>query len=366
MTETLRLIRGSADADWARWLHSVPHDFYHTAAYHRFSECSGEGEAWLAVYGSEEQYLAWPYLLRKAPVDPRGGDLYDITSVYGYPGPLVKQPSPDDLFLERAGEAIARFWITQKVVSVFSRFHPLVRNFRWPKGTLGTGPAGGVTHTGTTISIDLTASEEENWRGYQPSLRSRIRGGWNRGVTVTVDESWSHLGDFVKFYHAAMARNLASPYYFFPEGYFLRLREAIGSHAVLMVARLDAAVAAAGIFIEYRGIVQNHFCVNNPEFLDAAPSKVLLDDVRRWARSRGNSVFHLGGGRGGCQDSLFAFKAAFSTRRHPFHIGRWILNKPGYERLCSEHAGCNLLGSETDFFPAYRRRAPIERIAASA
>ena len=338
-----------------QWIDPLPHDFYHTAAYHRFSEQSGEGEAWLAVYGSQDQYLAWPYLLRSVPASTGiGRGLRDVTSVYGYAGPLLKRLVSDDSFLERAGQSIGELWRSQNVVTAFSRFHPLLEKHRWAQLRSATLDSACVREAGLTVSIDLTASDQDNWHGYQASLRNRIRRGRRLGLVSSLDESWSHLGDFVRFYHATMARNHATPYYFFTVEYFQRLRDALGSRAVLMLTRLGTTLAAAGIFVEYRGIVQNHFCVNNPECLSLAPSKVLLDDVRRWASARGNSVFHLGGGRSGSRDSLFAFKSAFSPRRHVFHTGQWILNCEAYQQLCGGRSDDCAVRRLTGFFPAYR------------
>jgi hypothetical protein len=334
--QRIELIPARAFEDWSRWLEPVAHDFYHTAAYHRFAEESGEGEAFLAVCGSPDRFVAWPYLLRPA------GRWRDVTSVYGYCGPLTHHCSTDLGFLRNAWECIHNVWRSQRVVSVFTRFHPLLENHLAAPASL----AGGAT-----VSIDLTAPESSNWHDYQASLRNRIHRGRRLGLVSEIDHSWSHLDDFARFYHAAMRRNSAAPYYFFSTDYFRRLRQALGHHIVLMLTRQGNAIAAAGLFIEYRGIVQNHFCVNNESYARLAPSKVLLDDVRCWARGRGNRVFHLGGGRGATADSLFAFKAAFSRRRHPFFTGRWVLDSGAYLSLCR---GLPSQAATQGFFPAYR------------
>ncbi len=351
MTEALHLIPASAETEWQRWLGLAPHDFYHTAKYHQFSEQAGEGQAWLAVYGSAERYLAWPYLLRQIP----GSCLRDITSVYGYSGPLSVGPPSDDCFFAKARWRLAELWRSQNAVSVFSRFHPLLENHCRLEGPLDSATYGGIKPSGTTVSIDLTVSDAANWREYQPSLRNRINRARRLGLVTSADPAWSHLDQFVLFYRATMVRNRALPFYFFPAEYFSRLRAAMAPYAWLMLTRLGDRIAAAGIFIEYAGIVQNHFCVNNPDCLHLAPSKVLLDDVRRWARQRGNRVFHLGGGRGGNCDSLFAFKAAFSRTRHGFYTGRWVLDRDAYYRLCRRQPL-----PPADFFPAYRAAAIAE------
>ena len=346
MPETLELIPAANDREWTRRLEPVPHDFYHTAAYHQLSEGEGEGEAFLAVYGSPGRYLAWPYLLR--PIGQVPGRR-DVTSVYGYAGPLSEGPA-DESFLARAHQALNALWRSQNAVSAFTRFHPLLENHHW-------GPAAGLAPGGETISLDLSLGESENWSCYQSSLRNRIHRARHLGLVTAPDPSWSRLEDFVAFYDAAMRRNRAAPYYFFPLDYFQRLRRALGDRIFLMLTRQGDRIAAASIVVEHRGLVQNHFCVNNEACLHLAPSKVLLDDVRRWAQARGNRVFHLGGGRGSAPDGLFAFKAAFSPRRHRFHTGRWVLDRRLYEELSADRP-------PGEYFPAYR--SPHDRHAAFA
>jgi lipid II:glycine glycyltransferase (peptidoglycan interpeptide bridge formation enzyme) len=116
-------------------------------------------------------------------------------------------------------------------------------------------------------------------------------------------------------------------------------------------------LAAAALVSEYRGIVQYIYGGVEEELYSLSPLKSLLDHVRRWSRSRGDSVLHLGGGRGAREDSLFYFKAGFSGRRHPFYTGRWILNQELYRRLSEERRtqGRELKKNlDGNFFPAYR------------
>lgn len=341
MSETIRLIPASRETEWDAWLAGA-YDVYHTASYHRFSEQQGEGEALLAVYGDRERWLAWPYLLR--PLDGAPGGLCDVTSVYGYAGPLAAGCSPGDGFLERARAAIFDLWRSERAVTGFTRFHPLLDNRLWASS--------GAVAEGETVSIDLGLGEAANWSGYQASLRNRINRGRRLGLATEVDESWCALDDFYRFYRTTMERNQAGNRYWFPLEYFQGLRLALGRRGSLLVTRLGADILAAGIFAECGGTVENLFSMNNPDWLEVAPTKVLLDDARRWARQRGNRVFHLGGGRGSRADSLFAFKAAFSPSRHRFYTGRWILDEAAYRRLCGPQA--TEFGG---FFPAYRAAA---------
>ena len=162
---------------WQEYLEEAPHDFYHNAAYHRFSEQNGAGLAFLAVYEEGERRLVWPYLLW--PIGGlKGEGLYDVTSVYGYAGPLSMLPQPDEAFLLRAFRGMAGLWRDQGVVSVFTRFHPLLENHRLSLG------ASGLLQQGETISIDLPQTAESIWENYRKSLRRDIRIAREGGLVV--------------------------------------------------------------------------------------------------------------------------------------------------------------------------------------
>jgi hypothetical protein len=294
----------------------------------------------------------WPYLLRSL-----GGNATDITSVYGYTGPLSWGPAADGPFLSAAWKEIVAAWGESNVVSVFTRFHPLLENARLGQllvdpsgGALGVG---GLVLGGETVSMDCKISDEAALAGYTKVLRQEVSAARRAGLRTIEDEDWRGLLDFIRLYAATMDRAGADESYFLDNSSVLRLRELLGGHLHLLVTRLDDIVAAAGLFTEYDGIVQAFFVGTEERLRSYSPLKVLLDDARRWAHLRGSSVLHLGGGRGGRDDTLFAFKRRFSPRRHQFATGRWILNIDMYQQLTEARAreGGKVTG---DFFPAYR------------
>jgi hypothetical protein len=354
---------------WQSRLETVPHDFYHTAAYHRLAEDCGGGDPLLAVYGSRDKFLAWPYVLRplnELP-DMEHVTCTDIASVYGYPGPVGRNCNGDATFLSRAWSALVELWRGQQAITVFTRFHPLLENHELliagrsvatpnPSSAGGSAEAG-LLSSGQTISIDLTLTDEESLRGYHKILRQEVASGRRRGLQTREDVRWESVDEFLAVYLETMVRNRAASHYFFDADYIHRLHAALTPYAHLFVTRLDQRLAAAAIVVEYRGIVQAHLAGSSDELKALSPLKVLLDDVRRWAQERGNRILHLGGGRGARDDSLLAFKARFSSRRHQFYVGRWILDPAVYAFLCAQRlqsaqgAG---IGDADDFFPPYR------------
>ena len=355
----------AGDPAWDDWLSDVPRDVYHTAGYHAYAQGSGEGEAYLIVVGDRQRGFAWPYLLRQvSEVESLAGSgATDVTSVYGYSGPLAWGCTPGDPFLAAAWSEVLAVWRHQGAVSAFTRFHPLLGNasllsaLPWPRdGAVEPEP---VVALGRTVSLDLSVSDEAGRAGYWSGTRRQLRYSRKAGLRTTHDEDWKDLAAFAQLYRETMARNHAADYYLFDAADFDRLHAAVSGHVHLLVTRMEDVVAAAGLFTEYAGIVETHLVATNQALARVSPYKVLIDDTYAWARKRGNTVFHLGGGRGAHEDSLFDFKRQFSPRRHLFFTGRWILDRPACRDMLEAHLSATRGDGplDPDYFPAYR--APV-------
>ena len=367
----LRLIP-SADAEWNMYLSRVPHDFFHRAEFHRVTENCANGKAWLAVYGNSDKFVAWPYLLQEIVgfEHQATANLRDITSIYGYTGPLAFGCNGDEAFLLSAWNAMLDAWASQYVVSAFTRFHPVLANHGWVPYLRNDAPPRNFVQEsvaeGKTVGIDLQRSPQEIWHGYKRQLRQALRRLFDLGISVTVDPDWRDLDQFVRIYYGTMKRNRAGSSYLFPSQYFRELKESLGEHGSMIVARSGDDIVSAALLIEYAGIVTVHLLATDPRFVELSPSKLLLHEAQAWARARGNRVLHLGGGRGSrTDDSLFRFKSLFSDSAYPFYTGRWILNREAYDTLANERRtqAERLRFTVADgYFPAYR--APLCRAAA--
>lgn len=364
---SLKLI-SSTSAEWRSYLQCTAHDFFHTAEYHQVAETLGSGKPCLAVYGNARKFVAWPYLLQNIEglEYASASKLYNVTSVYGYAGPLTCGGDHDEAFLTSAWGAMVEAWRSQSVVSVFTRFHPLLANHRWvpyirnDRKTLELADDEGQEKT---VAINLSGSEAEAWSSYKRQLRQALRRLWGFGMITTPDPEWRYLDDFVRLYYTTMKRNNAAPFYLFPGNHFRKLKEALGSHGTLMVTRYADKVIAAALLIEYAGIVNVHLLASDHRFANLSPSKLIIHQAQIWARTRGNRYLHLGGGRGSrSDDALFRFKASFSDAFYPFYTGRWILDEKAYDALTVERQNqsrrlCRKM--DGTYFPAYRARFQI-------
>src|SRR5260370_14101101 len=350
------LILDVSDPAWDAWIKRATHDVYHKAAYHRFSQERGEGTAVLAVCGTPERFLAWPYLLCRIDTQAsRSRFLNDITAVYGYTGPVALGCEPGDAFVKSAIAGIQEAWRSQNAISAFARFHPLLESHRWLSDTIGCD---GVTGTGQTVSVAARRSDEGTLRTVTRMRGQEIAAARKRGGRTEVDETWSSLHEFMRLYRQTMVRNRAPASYHFSEEYILNLKLRLGPHAILLNTTLNGRIVLACIWLAYRNWMHAHLEGADENYLRYSPFKVMIDDVRRWAGDRGYNALHLGGGRGGKEDSLFKFKARFSRLHHSFCTGRFILDERAYNELCEVRrrraAESGMLFEPDDFFPAYR------------
>jgi len=367
-------IVASDDPMWNEWLDRVPHDFFHTAEYHRIQEQGIGAQAQLMVYGTPDKFVAWPCLIQSVNgiSSTSGPEFCDVTSAYGFCGPLTHQCLADRDFLGKAQEAILNEWGHQSALSAFTRFHPLLGNhdaFMSSRNVSGGhGKMADISHLGSTVVIDLVRTPEEIWNGYTRQARQSLRRCVQSGIIAKEDPDWEHFEAFIRIYYATMKRNHANTYYFFPTHYLKALKSATATHGSLLVANYEDNVIAAGLLIEYRGIVNLHLLATDDAFAHLSPSKLIVHAAQMWAKSRGNYALHLGGGRGGRDDdSLFRFKSLFSHTIFPFYVGCWVLNKPMYEFLSEERrkqaSALKDRKLEPLYFPAYR--APfVQRTAA--
>ncbi len=349
---SMRILGTNDTAEWLAVLgRSRQHDFHQLPQYHRVAEQRGEGTAQLFVYCENDCTIALPLLLRPVdPAEPEGWQ--DATSVYGYGGPVSSHDTlPEDVvrnFQIVLVEELAR----RRVIAVFSRLHPLIAQNEILAG-LGDCPA-----NGHTLSIDLTLSDEAQRGQYNKSCRTSLRKLREHGFVGLHDREKRYLPEFVNVYLETMRRAGAQSSYFFDEAYFNLLTRELDDVSHLFVALKDGEVAAATLCTICDGIVQDHLGGTRDAFLKFSPDRLVVDTERLWAGEMGARVFHLGGGVGAQEDSVFRYKSGFSDRRHTFRTWRWIIRAEVYEELSAISArrieADGLRAISAGYFPAYR------------
>jgi lipopolysaccharide/colanic/teichoic acid biosynthesis glycosyltransferase len=260
-----------------------------------------------------------------------GTDLEDVSSPYGYGGPF----GSDESFWPEYGEWCAR----NGVVSTFVRFHPLARNHRG-------APAGMILERlADTVSWplqgdDLADSMHRHHRRVVKKARRRLE--------VDVVEG-PVLGGFASLYEETMRRRRAGVFYFFPPDYWERLRAGLGDRLVLFQARDGEGVCAAILCLATEPWLHYHLGGSLDRARSSGANHLLMLTAAEWGRDRGFSQFHLGGGVGGREDSLWEFKHRFAPgNASEVWIGKLVHDEHTYAELSETSA-------VDGWFPAYRR-----------
>ncbi|GIE91786.1 GNAT family N-acetyltransferase [Actinoplanes regularis] len=327
------------DTAWAEALDRTRHDIYHLPGYARLDARLTGGSPAAFRYDEADHVLLLPLILR--PVPETG--LTDAISPYGYPGPVSDVAPVNTGFWARAAGAMVDLLSTHGVVTTFVRLHPLL-----PAPRVSLETAGTVVSHGETVSIDLTRTAEQLWADTHRSHRNQVNKARRAGVEVVFDD-WSLFDAWIDTYHATMHRVGARDFYFFAREHFHRLRDGLRPHLHLATAVREGEVLGGNLFFEYDGIMHTHLQSTRDAPIFHA-DKLLYHEVRLWGRERGNRVYHLGGGVGGVDDTLFRYKAAFGAGRQEFHTWRLITDPAAYERLAGAPTPSSLAGR----FPPYR------------
>lgn len=332
------------DERWTNLLQDTRHDVYHRPEY-LCAAAAYEGGEPVAFYAENESgTLLLPLLLREISEPSQ----LDATSPYGYPTPLWTPPNPTShwtAFLNAAQE--------HGIVSTFVRLHPLL-----PLPTasaLKCRDTTAIVEHGPTVWIDCTQSLDAMWKDTRPDHRSDIRRLQRQdyGVQVANDAPGitNLLPEFVRLYRHTMDRVGADSFYYFSDDYFEAWTGPLHPYCQIAVVRdADGEAAAAGLFTEVDGWMQFHLSGTADAHRKLAPSKLMLHEMRIYAHESGSTRLHLGGGLGASRDSVFKFKAGFSSSRATFHSLRIICDQEDYGMLCQD----DVPPPSDGFFPAYR------------
>jgi hypothetical protein len=352
----MRFLTTNQREEWTRAVRRAKqYDFYFLPEYHVLAERRGEGEARLFIYEQAGYTIALPLIIRTLadlPGITAWADTWrDATSVYGYSGPLCSHNDIPRAVVDGFQRDLSTALRELRVVSVFSRLHPLL-----PAQTTLLNGLGEHQFSGATVSINLSATPHDQRAQYASTIRNRINRLARSGVTCALDIEQRHLPEFVALYHETMRRVRAEELYFFDPTYFYDLAQSLGPVLKLFIVKTpDGCVVNGGLFTLCDGIVQYHL---GDTALKLSPTVLLFETVRHWAHQNAAHTFNLGGGVGGKSDSLFQFKAHFSRQRYEFVTWRWIVAAKAYRDMSLQKQLWNsergLKASSASFFPAYR------------
>lgn len=334
--------------EWDRIVRTFQkYDVYYLSGYTKAFQQNGDGEPLLFYYEDKNLRGINVVMKRDISADIRfygkieKQQYFDLSTPYGYGGWLIEGESDiSPLIL-----AYERWCLENKIVSEFVRFHPMLNNHQVME------PFYEVVGLGGTIAMDLS-SPETIWANITSKNRNMIRKAQKNGLKIYRAQNSDIYTVFKEIYDKAMDRDHAKEYYYFSEGFYQSVLEDLKNQAQVFYAQAEnGEIAAATIIIGVNGMLNYHLSGSRYEYQKLAPTNLMLYEVALWGAENGYRSFHLGGGRGSQEDSLYSFKKAF-YRGEPkrYYIGKKILNQDIYEQLVEM---CGEIKNPS-FFPKYR------------
>ena len=331
--------------------------FTHMAEYHYLDNIIEKNKSYMLFISSKIGYAAFPFTLKdiKSDCDYENLNYFDISSVYGYPGPLSTVKIDDEdapEFRIIFQDALKKIFDKFCIVSFFSRTNPF-----FPTSWLFTGMNEKI-ETSSSIVVNLTQDEEIQDKTIRKSYRYDIRKAIKNGVTVYEDFSFFHIDEFIKIYYETMNRNRAKRSYYFPKEYFIQLKNIFKDSIKLFFAIYDNKIISGSMFFFKKPIIHYHLSATPSQYLDLSGSKLIIDYVRKKGKRENYSWLHLGGGVRSSNDSLFKFKSGFSKNELDYITIRIIVNSKKYKEFVkSWKEKTKYIDSHQDdlsFFPLYR------------
>jgi hypothetical protein len=325
-------------------------DVYFLPEYLGFFERWGEGEALLFFYQDNGNTLLYPFLRRPLPelkdLETVSRRHCDVSTAYGYGGPLVSMQGDDPDFVSRARSHLETLFEQMGVVTEFVRFHPLLENHLvWQ-----TIPTEFVQKT---VAIDLSGPQDTLWEQMNSNTRRKVRSSFNHDLEVEISHAPDEYAQFWSLYTSTMERLQATEYYRFSLEYVLGVGEVLGENAMSCIVRHRGRPAAAGIFLKYGPFLHYHLGGSDEELLPLRPNDRMFFEMACWGMANLARLFHLGGGYR-ANDSLFRFKTGFSKDLRDFHVGKIVNDEEMNAVLTKARLRTGKPPPATDFFPAYR------------
>jgi hypothetical protein len=328
-----------APQDWDDLLDRIGvHDVYFRAAYLESASLLGQGRPIYIHLRGASGDVVFPCLVREAP-----DSFFDVGTPMGYGGPVAAgvEPPATAFF-----DAYDRWCAENRVVATFARFHPVLANHRLAEGRWHS------ELIGHSIGWRVEGrSADDLFTGMDAHHRRVVRKARAAEIEVTVEPDPGELNAFVSLYEETMHRRGASAFYFFSGVYWRHLAHEFRGSLVRADARLGGELVASIVCFAAPPLLHYHLGASSESGQALGANHLLFCDTAAWAAEHGFGRFHLGGGVGGFEDSLYEFKRRFDPGGAlPAFLGKAVHDAAAYRALSRsdeiEYAG---------YFPAYRR-----------
>ncbi len=305
---------------------------------------------------NDELKVVMPFILRKIVVHGKETGYFDVTSPWGYNGPLYDTKMSSDLILDY-WSLVDNWYEENKVVSEFLRFN-FNHNYEHYTGT--------KVHTLRNVKGNI--SDWDNfWSNLKSNTRNQFRKAKKEGLTFEIhykDIPEEKVKAFYDVYIGTMDRRDAIDSFYHPLEYFTNFAaQNPGKCAIGLVYQENLPISCE-LFLISNDTMYSFLGGTSSDHFKLRPNEFLKINAIEWARSEGLVFYMIGGGLSNSEtDNLYLYKKKYFPFDEDIHFytGRKIVDKKVYLELCElNHPNPSELvdveNVSEGFFPKYREK----------
>ena len=328
------------------------HNMFYSLAYCNY-QTSSKLNYFVLKKNNIPQILLPVYLNKiESPIFDDNESYFDVTSPYGYSGPLFDKANSEDLkiFWNKVDE----WYKENNVVTEFLRFN-LEGNHKNYSGQLIPTLR---NVKGEIFSFDII------WENFKQKVRNNYRKAEKNNLSSIIYDSssinTSIIDIFYDIYIKTMERNAAAKTYFYSKSYFENLINDNSNNILIAVVYQENTPISVELILINNNILYSYLGGTLAEYFGVRPNDFLKIEVIKWGINHNKKYYILGGGRKD-YDGLYQYKKSFFPKDEDlvFYTGRKVINENIYNRLIKEinvkYTDVNsLMNDSENFFPIYK------------
>lgn len=317
----------------------------YSTEYAQLFEKRESGIAERFIYRSDKGRVDHVYIKRQIPIVNGNDTYYDITTPYGYGGPVIVYGEDSEELLKDYFQAFHDYCISQRIVSEFVRFH------LFESDKIREQYYGEVSLVGAHIVKPLFDPLKTDMSS---DVKRSLRKAEKLGMTIHFDITGAHIDQFMDVYCDMLRRNQASSYYYFDREFFDSMHNRLKGKFVYVSAEIDGKIISSRLAIYGSRYGFGFLGGALKEFFHTQATTVVDYHILEFLKKQGCSYFSFGGGINS-NDGIYNYKRKFNRNGdHPFYLGKKVHLPEVYDRLVSRHSDLSPINSHSAFFPLYR------------
>lgn len=319
---------------------------YHQAYASRFTN----SQAKLWSYSKESKLFVYPFLM--TPVifsDAKASRLpyYDISSVYGYSGPLSNSNDPQ--FIAEAWQNFDLYAAEVGIIAEFIRFSAYAENH------LLAHPNTDVQRNRKLAWSKLPDTVEQFMTMLHGKTRNMIRKADKSGLLAKEIAFNTGIDDFRTLYESTMQRNAATEFFYYDDYYYDKLKAMRDDERRLFAVYDQGKMVAAVIALVYQDFALYHLGAGLSDYAKLGASNAALYMMSCSLLESGIKTINVGGGRTvASSDPLYKFKRSNALSETDYFIGTRILDQVAYDAVSAEYTKAFGLQPASDKLIFYR------------